>query len=67
MIDGVHGYVLKDPADVDALAGAMRKLLDPQRRRAMSEACLALRPRLSYEHHLEELMKIYNRALARPL
>lgn len=67
MTDGVHGYVLKDPTDVGALADAMRKLLDTERRRAMSEACLALRPKLSYEHHLDELMKIYNRVLARPL
>jgi UDP-glucose:(heptosyl)LPS alpha-1,3-glucosyltransferase len=65
MADGVHGYVLKDPNDVDALADAMRKLLDPERRRAMSEACLALRPKLSYEHHLDELMKIYDRARRR--
>ncbi|MGB7158751.1 MAG: glycosyltransferase family 4 protein [Tepidisphaeraceae bacterium] len=65
MTDGVHGYVLKDPTDVDALADAMRKLLDPERRRAMSEACLALRPKLSYEHHLDELMKIYDRARRR--
>ena len=65
MVDGVHGYVLKDPTDIDALADAMRTLLDPERRRAMSEACLALRPKLSYEHHLDELMKIYERAIAR--
>ncbi len=64
MTDGVHGYVLKDPTDVDALADAMRKLLDPERRRAMSEACLALRPKLSYGHHLEQLMAIYDRAVA---
>jgi len=65
MTDGVHGYVLKDPTDIDALADAMRKMLDPERRRAMREACLALRPELSYEHHLDELMKIYERAIAR--
>jgi UDP-glucose:(heptosyl)LPS alpha-1,3-glucosyltransferase len=65
MTDGVHGYVLSDPTDVDALADAMRKLLDPERRRAMSEACLALRPRLSYEHHVDELLRIYERARQR--
>ncbi len=64
MTDGVHGYVLKDPTDIGALADAMRKLLDPERRRAMSEACLALRPQLSYEHHLDRLMAIYDRAVA---
>jgi UDP-glucose:(heptosyl)LPS alpha-1,3-glucosyltransferase len=64
MTDGVHGYVLKDPTDIDALADAMRKMLDPDRRHAMREACLALRPKLSYERHLDELMKIYERAIA---
>jgi UDP-glucose:(heptosyl)LPS alpha-1,3-glucosyltransferase len=64
MKDGVHGYVLKDPADVDALADAMRKMLDPERRAAMREACLALRPQLSYEHHLDALLKLYDRAIA---
>jgi len=64
MIDGVHGYVLKDPTDVDALADAMRKLLDSDRRRAMSQACLELRSKLSYEHHLDELLNIYDRAVA---
>ena len=62
MTQGVHGYVLNDPTDVDELAGAMRKLLDPDRRRAMREACLTLRPKLSYEHHLDELVNIYERA-----
>jgi UDP-glucose:(heptosyl)LPS alpha-1,3-glucosyltransferase len=61
MTDGVHGYVLDDPDDIDALADAMRKMLAPERRRVMSEACLALRPKLSYEHHLAELVRIYRR------
>ena len=43
MTDGVHGFVLNDPEDVPALAGAMAgMLLDPDRRRAMRAACLAL-------------------------
>ena len=63
MTDGVHGYVLDDPADVDALAGAMRKLLDPRRRAEMSQACLELRPKLSYEHHLDRLEEIYRRGM----
>ena len=62
MTEGTHGYVLTDPADAAALAGAMRKMLDPGKRRAMSEACLALRPRLSYERHLDQLEALYGRA-----
>jgi UDP-glucose:(heptosyl)LPS alpha-1,3-glucosyltransferase len=59
MTDGTHGYVLNDPADVGAVAAAMTSLVDPQRRAAMSSACLALRPRLAYEHHLDRLLEIY--------
>jgi UDP-glucose:(heptosyl)LPS alpha-1,3-glucosyltransferase len=65
MTDGVHGYILQDPTDIDALADAMRKMMDPARRRAMREACLALRPKLSFEHHVDELLKIYDRAKPR--
>jgi len=46
-------------------------MLDPENRRAMSNACLHLRPTLSHEHHLEELLRIYVTAgkdgRARPL
>lgn len=65
MDHGTHGFVLSDPLDVDALAGAMRDLCDDERRREMSVACLALRPRLAYGHHLDELTAIYERVIAR--
>lgn len=59
MTDATHGFVLPDPADVSALAAAMRKLLDDPTRTQMRQACLALRPRLAYERHLDELLRIY--------
>jgi UDP-glucose:(heptosyl)LPS alpha-1,3-glucosyltransferase len=59
MTDGAHGFILSDPHDVDALAQAMQKMLDPQLRAKMSAACLELRPKLSYEHHLDRLIQIY--------
>jgi UDP-glucose:(heptosyl)LPS alpha-1,3-glucosyltransferase len=62
MTDGRHGFVLADPADVGALSGAMRRLLDATARREMSQACLALRPSLAYENHLDQLIAIYSRA-----
>ena len=61
MTDGVHGYVLQNPNDANVLAEVMRKMLDPTRRIAMREACLTLRPKLSYEHHLDQLAAIYER------
>ena len=59
MTDGVHGYVLDDPNDVRALADAMRKMLDGERRAKMAQACLELRPKLSYNNHLWSLLNIY--------
>ncbi|MGH7177146.1 MAG: glycosyltransferase family 4 protein [Tepidisphaeraceae bacterium] len=64
MTNGVHGFVLDDPDDIDALADAMRRMLDPELRARMSRACLALRPKLSYEHHLATLLLIYQRIIA---
>lgn len=64
MTDGVHGFILDDPSDVTALADRMKKLLDPDVRAAMSAACLELRPKLAYEHHLSTLLSIYSRIIA---
>jgi UDP-glucose:(heptosyl)LPS alpha-1,3-glucosyltransferase len=65
MTDGTHGQVLDDPADVDALARAMANLCDDNARQRMTMACMALRPRLAYAHHLDELLAIYGRVIAR--
>ncbi len=62
MTDGVHGSILPDPSDRSALAAAMQKWAKKDARATASEACLALRPRLSFETHLDELQKIYDRA-----
>jgi glycosyltransferase involved in cell wall biosynthesis len=61
MQPGTHGFVLADPTDVEGIAGAMRELLDDGRRLEMSAACLALRPRLSYETHVRQLLEIYEK------
>jgi UDP-glucose:(heptosyl)LPS alpha-1,3-glucosyltransferase len=62
MRDGEHGFVLKDPNDVDALTAAMRTLMDDDTRARMSSACLALRPKLSYDAHLDKLLSVYETA-----
>jgi len=64
MTSGEHGHVLPDPGDVPALADSMRTLLDDDRRGAMRQACLALRPSLSYERHLDRLCGIYQDVIA---
>lgn len=65
MSEGTHGFVVKDPADAATLADAMRTLCDDDRRRRMAQACLALRPALAYENHLDQLTGIYQGVAAR--
>jgi UDP-glucose:(heptosyl)LPS alpha-1,3-glucosyltransferase len=64
MRDGTHGFVLNDPSNVDALAQAMTQMTEAGRRSAMREACLQLRPALSYETHVDRLLEIYSRVVA---
>jgi UDP-glucose:(heptosyl)LPS alpha-1,3-glucosyltransferase len=59
MTPGVHGFVLDSADDQPALVAAVRAMLDPAARDRMRAACLALRPRLAYEHHLDTLLSIY--------
>lgn len=65
MQSGREGFVLGDPADVAALAAAMKAMLDPHRRAEMAKACLDLRPRLSFDAHVGELTQIYERVTRR--
>lgn len=59
--DGVDGRVV-DGEDPDRWASALRDAL--ANRESMSRACLARREELSYAHHLDELLSIYDRILA---
>ena len=59
---GVEGFVVKAlrPDDAAAqLAGHLTALQDPARRASMREACLRLRPRLSWEAHVDRLLELY--------
>ena len=66
MTDGVHGYVLDDPQDVGTLSDRLKKMQDPSLRESMRQACLALRPALSYETHLDTLESVYRKVKERP-
>lgn len=59
MQSGRHGFVLADPTDITALSQAMGSLLDSALRATMSAACMELRPALSAQRHLDELLRIY--------
>lgn len=60
MRDRVQGFVLPEASDIQALAHSMSEMIDADRRHTMSEACLALRPALSFDQHLNRLLEIYD-------
>ena len=62
MTDGVHGFVLNDPADVAALADAMREDARPPAPGGDVPGVPRVRPKLSYENHLRVLTEIYQEA-----
>ena len=59
MAEGKHGFVLPDPGNVPALADAINRLTDRPTPQTMSQACLSLRPALSFETHVDRLEEIY--------
>ena len=65
MESGKHGFVLENPSDSNALAAAMKLVSGAKPRSEMGQACRELRDRLSYDFHVDQLLKIY-RATASP-
>jgi UDP-glucose:(heptosyl)LPS alpha-1,3-glucosyltransferase len=65
MTDGVHGFVLKSADDAEGLTRAMRAMADDAARARMREACLALRPQLAYETHVNRLTTIYDQVASK--
>ena len=56
---GVEGYVIDDPANAQELAAALQPLMDPQRRRAMSQAARRLAERHTLEHNFRQIEQVY--------
>jgi UDP-glucose:(heptosyl)LPS alpha-1,3-glucosyltransferase len=59
MTDGVHGFILDQPDNAAELAERMRAILQAKLRSEMATACLALRPGLSFDTHVQSLVAIY--------
>lgn len=55
---GVEGFVL-ERGDATSLVRALNDLCDPVRRAEMSRAAAALRPTLSFEHHVSRIEAVY--------
>jgi UDP-glucose:(heptosyl)LPS alpha-1,3-glucosyltransferase len=62
--DGVQGYVVDSPNDVDALADRLGRLADSAHREACAAAAPAAVAGCSMEHHAREVRALYERILA---
>ena len=59
MTDGTEGFLLDDPRDADAVAAAMRKLLDPALRERMAAAARRTAETRSPEACLNEYLNVF--------
>lgn len=59
MVDGLHGFVLNDPADDMTLAAHMRHFMDPSARAATSLANRKLAMQFSLERNCHDFVELY--------
>jgi UDP-glucose:(heptosyl)LPS alpha-1,3-glucosyltransferase len=60
-----EGFVLDDPQDIDALAGAMATLLDPSRRASCMQAARRAAAQWTFENHYRQMLAVFAEAAAR--
>jgi UDP-glucose:(heptosyl)LPS alpha-1,3-glucosyltransferase len=60
---GNAGLVIATPSDVRALTHAIEVMLDPDRRRAMTDAARRLAPALSFENNVARIVEVYQTVL----
>lgn len=59
MQSGLHGHVIDNPDDIDELAQALTKYLDPQTRRGAGLAARKLAQRNTHKHNFERICNVY--------
>jgi trehalose synthase len=65
IVDGQHGLLLRDPRDLDAFAGALRRvLLDPELARRLGESAAArVQDQFLGDRHLIQYIDLFSRLL----
>jgi glycosyltransferase involved in cell wall biosynthesis len=62
MIQGVHGEILPDTSNIDAISEAIRRWLmlleDPDKRASVCESCVALASQYTLERNLVETLSV---------
>jgi UDP-glucose:(heptosyl)LPS alpha-1,3-glucosyltransferase len=59
MIEGKEGFILKDPADIGALAASMEQLLDAGQRQEMGRAGRAMALQHTFEQQTTQFLDLY--------
>jgi len=62
--DGVNGFVLSDPENVDELADRVITLLDPHMRHTMAEQACGVAENVSMTRHADDLLGLYRELTA---
>lgn len=65
MRDGLEGYVISDPADVQTLARHMKSLMEPGERRQMGDAGRAMTMRHTLEDQTDQFIDLYQEIASR--
>lgn len=65
MLDGVHGFVVPGPDNVQILAERVSRMRDADLRARMSSAAAALAPKLTMTRHVDEMIELYDHLLAK--
>lgn len=61
LTDGENALIVESPVQIETLAAALRRALDPATNDRMSRNCLATRQMFSYEKHLDSINALYQR------
>lgn len=64
MVDGVHGFVIPKPDEIQLLADRIGRMRDVELRAQMSSAAAALAPKLTMTRHVDEMIEFYDHILA---
>ena len=59
LTDGIHGFVISSTTDIQSLTQAMQTLADATSRKKMRQACIDLRPALSWQTHVDKILRAY--------
>ncbi len=64
MLDGVHGFVIPNPDEIQVLADRIHRMRDSALTLRMSAAAASLGPKLTMTRHVDEMIEFYDQIMA---